>query len=349
MESEDVGGTQVSSDRPLDSARGRDKGLPRRVLGSEAAPGLFVDEVKLTLLDHQSLDWGRIHRAVYLLHQHLRYQYPAPISNLRHRLMIVPPESYGDQQRVSYHVEVSDVPAFSTTRRDRFGNHLIEVRARKVAHAIDFESWVLVRRAGVQPHRLPSRALSDPRFLDPRPLTHPDSILLATARKLAADGATGVQLARRINDWVYAAMRYTPGTTDVSTSAGEALKLGRGVCQDYAHIMLALCRLCGLPARYVSGHLLGEGGPHAWVEVLVPGPDSPREAVALPLDPTHGREADLNYLTIAVGRDYADVTPTSGTFLGSSPGRLLARKRLGLATAELAAEMATGGEGTISA
>ena len=67
-------------------------------------------------------------------------------------------------------------------------------------------------------------------------------------------------------------MRYAHGVTGVKTTAAEAFALRQGVCQDYAHVMLALCRACGLPARYVSGHLLGEGGTHAWVEVLLPDP-----------------------------------------------------------------------------
>ena len=60
------------------------------------------------------------------------------------------------------------------------------------------------------------------------------------------------------------------GVTSVRTTAAQALAGGRGVCQDFAHVMLALCHIVGLPARYVSGHLLGQGGTHAWVEVVVP-------------------------------------------------------------------------------
>ena len=133
---------------------------------------------------------------------------------------------------------------------------------------------------------------------------------------------------------MYHALRYAHGVTGSRTTATEALALGQGVCQDYAHIMIALCRLCGLPARYVSGHLLGEGGTHAWVEVLLPSADRPTEAIALPFDPTHGCEASLSYLTIAVGRDYFDVAPTSGTFRASYRGQLSARKRVGLTELE---------------
>jgi transglutaminase-like putative cysteine protease len=103
--------------------------------------------------------------------------------------------------------------------------------------------------------------------------------------------------------------------------------------------MLALCRLCGLPSRYVSGHLLGEGSTHAWVEVLLPAPTQdghPGEAIALPLDPTHGCETSLNYLTIAVGRDYYNVAPTSGTFRAPYRGELTASKRVGPISLEYA-------------
>jgi transglutaminase-like putative cysteine protease len=109
--------------------------------------------------------------------------------------------------------------------------------------------------------------------------------------------------------------------TDVDTSASQALAIGTGVCQDQAHVMLALCRSVGLSARYVSGHLVGQGGTHAWTEV-----DLPDGAVAF--DPCHGRRADERYLTVAVGRDYRDVAPTSGSYQGSAAGRLTTSRLL---------------------
>ena len=80
-------------------------------------------------------------------------------------------------------------------------------------------------------------------------------------------------------------LRYDWGVTSIATTAAEAWAGGAGVCQDYAHCMLALARLCGLSARYVSGHLLGEGGTHAWVEILVPHPQEPECVSAVPFDP----------------------------------------------------------------
>jgi transglutaminase-like putative cysteine protease len=124
-------------------------------------------------------------------------------------------------------------------------------------------------------------------------------------------------------------MCYRAGVTAVETTAAESYSLGAGVCQDFAHVMLALCRTAGLPARYVSGHLLGEGATHAWVEVLLPDIDRPGRTVAVPFDPTHGIVAGFEYVTVAIGRDFRDVTPTSGTFWAPYGGELHATKLAG--------------------
>ena len=91
-------------------------------------------------------------------------------------------------------------------------------------------------------------------------------------------------------------------------------------------------RRAGRPV--VSGHLLGEGGTHAWVEVLVPDPARPGQLAAVGLDPTNARRAGHSYLTIAVGRDYGDVSPTSGTFEADYAGRLSSSKRVGVTAVE---------------
>jgi len=111
------------------------------------------------------------------------------------------------------------------------------------------------------------------------------------------------------------AISYTPGVTAVDTPVADVVGAGRGVCQDMAHVMIALCRRRGIASRYVSGwlHLPGHEGPgesHAWVEAAVPG------AGWVELDPTHPRPAMEGYVRLAVGRDYADVPPLRGSYLG---------------------------------
>ena len=112
---------------------------------------------------------------------------------------------------------------------------------------------------------------------------------------------------------------YEKGATDVKTTADQALSLGRGVCQDFSHIMLAACRTQQLPARYVSGYIYNNGhtaASHAWVDVLIPG----RGWISL--DPTHNREQTSQYVRVAVGRDYADVPPTRGVFKGNAKEKM---------------------------
>jgi transglutaminase-like putative cysteine protease len=276
------------------------------------------------LLDHAAVDWGRVKRSVYLIHQNFHYEYPGPIADLNHRLVVLPPNRHGDQRRLGHRLDVSVSPAEVEKRRDAFGNVVLDLHVPFVETAIDFEAWIVVERSARGPHRLPVAALADRRWLNPSSLTQPDDALRAVATSLQMAGTEPLPLARRINRWVFETMTYAPGATTVETTAAEALDLSQGVCQDYAHIMLALCRLCDLPARYVSGHLLGEGGTHAWVDVLFP------DAVAVAFDPTHGREVGLSYVTVAVGRDYRDVAPTSGSYTASYKGRLSSERRVGL-------------------
>jgi transglutaminase-like putative cysteine protease len=176
-------------------------------------------------------------------------------------------------------------------------------------------------------HRFDARF--EQRWLRPSPLTRPDGAISAAAAALTRGEQPSHALAERICSWVHQHMTYEWGITGVQTSAAEAFRLRVGVCQDYSHVMLALCRLAGLPARYVSGHLIGEGGSHAWVDVAVPDGDGGGR-VWTAFDPTHDCKVGPGYLTVAAGRDYADVAPLSGSFHGPGPGTLTVTKRVAL-------------------
>jgi transglutaminase-like putative cysteine protease len=206
-----------------------------------------------------------------------------------------------------------------------------------VASAIEFDVNIAVERRAAEPNRLPDGWLADGYLLQPSALTTPDAHIHGIAEELAASAPWGLELADRINGWVHEAMTYEHGVTGVRTTAAEALALGAGVCQDYAHIMLTVCRACRLPARYVSGHLLGQGGTHAWVEVVLPTNDGTGDAIAWPFDPTQASRAGLGYVTIAVGADYSDVAPTSGTYVSPLLGRLETHKTVTLTELEYAA------------
>ena len=106
-------------------------------------------------------------------------------------------------------------------------------------------------------------------------------------------------------------MCYQPGLTQSQTTAAEALALGQGVCQDYAHILLALCRAAHIPARYVIVFMEGEGATHAWVEVY------DRE-VWWGIDPTNNRQIEFGYIKLSHGRDAEDCPVNRGVFTGTA-------------------------------
>lgn len=147
-----------------------------------------------------------------------------------------------------------------------------------------------------------------------------------------ADRMVSFEAQMTVESSAYDLQRPTFSPADVQyTTAAEALSVGQGLCQDYAHLMLAICRAAGLPARYVSGHMLGEGGSHAWVEVFLP---TQGGLTAFAIDPTNRRQPHLGYGTVAVGRDYHDVSPTSGSFTAPYGGQLTFSKRAGLTLVE---------------
>jgi transglutaminase-like putative cysteine protease len=136
--------------------------------------------------------------------------------------------------------------------------------------------------------------------------------------RLAVDATQGEQdiwqTARRLMQWVHATLTYEPNSTHVHTHMRDALSQRRGVCQDFAHVMIGLCRTLRIPALYVSGYLATQAASatHAWVEVFIPGHGWQG------LDPTHNCQPDETYIKIGVGRDYADVAPVSGTYKGTT-------------------------------
>ena len=277
-----------------------------------------------------TVDWAAARRVSYLLRQTFRYEYSEPIRDLNHRLVVIPPERFGDQRRLRHQLSIDADDVRFDNREDRFGNVIVDVFAPRVSDEIEFVAEVAVERRAAEPNRLLDGWLGDAYLLEPSPLTGADDRIRQAAERLADSAEWGLPLADSINDWVYQSMTYQHGVTGVRTTAAEALHIGSGVCQDYAHLMLAACRACGLPSRYVSGHLLGQGGSHAWVEVVLPTKDGTGDAIASTFDPTHASRGGLGYVTIAVGGDYSDVAPTSGTYVSSGRGRLFTSKRVTL-------------------
>ena len=148
-----------------------------------------------------------------------------------------------------------------------------------------------------------------------------DEAALMTAKQDAPwfDEDSVFAAAQKLNRLIFERFTYCPDSTDVHTRISEVFELKRGVCQDFAHIFIAVCRAAQLPCRYVSGYLVtrrarsreGSGASHAWVEVLVP------QHGWCAFDPTNNLLANDSYIKLAHGRDYRDVTPTRGVFKGA--------------------------------
>jgi len=140
--------------------------------------------------------------------------------------------------------------------------------------------------------------------------------------KLALDATHGIAdawlAALALMKFVHGNLKYESNSTHVHTHMSEVLRDRRGVCQDFAHLMLGLCRAVRIPARYVSGYLATEiaSATHAWVEVFVPGHGWRG------LDPTHDCQIGETYVKLGNGRDYADVPPISGNYRGTLDRRM---------------------------
>jgi transglutaminase-like putative cysteine protease len=284
------------------------------------------------LVDLDGVDLDAAEHVTYVLRQTFRYDYDGPVTDLRHRLVVVPRIVHGNLRRRVSDVRVSAPEAAVHRRRDRHGNPVIDVELEVVPRSVEFTvQAVLVRSGGYEHAEVGLDACQAPSNLRATPLTAPDAALLDLAAELRRESRDDLEFAQRCSSRVNELIAYEYGVTTTTTTAAEALTLGRGVCQDHAHVMIAICRAAGVPARYVSGHLLGEGGTHAWVEVLVA--DGCGGARAVAFDPCNGCRAGLRHITIAVGRDYADVAPTSGRFTGVTNGALTVSKQLGVTAA----------------
>ena len=270
-------------------------------------------------IDAQRIAWSQVTRARFQVHQRFHYVYPGPIRALRQRLVVIPAAHYGTQRLRSHQLTVTPTPGVSRRTTDAFGNHVVEMEFPAPGASVAFEVRLTIEHDVRRPGETGCSAEAAQRFLAPTRLTAADTGMTQLARRWRAHAHDPAALAQHVAAWVANTMRYAAGVTTVQTTAAEALALRRGLCQDYAHVMIALCRAAGVAARYVSGHVLGEGGSHAWVEVLLPDGEGYRVQA---YDPTNGRRRHLGYMTIAVGRDYRDVAPVSGVYLAPYPGQL---------------------------
>ena len=221
--------------------------------------------------------------------------------------------------------DVATIPAGrKITYPDRLGNVVNRVRVtsphRELIIAATGQVCLNERGPVVDDVPLESLAygLETQEFLTASYLVDPESVRM-TAREAIGGATTLLETVDAVVRWVYGNIRYERGSTSVNTAAADVLESMSGVCQDMTHLAMAMLRAHGIPARYVSGLLTRQPGEtHAWLEFLHP------TQGWLPADPTRGN-TQLNgtdYLKFAVGRDYSEVPPVTGSFVSKGEGWL---------------------------
>jgi transglutaminase-like putative cysteine protease len=280
----------------------------------------------------------------YRVEHETRYAYDAPVSQ-SWQLARLTPRELPWQRLLAHAVDIDPRPDEWHEAPDSFGNRVthfglhgahrrlrvrmhceVEVGARAQLGAAEPLAWEVVRQAVRVPAAVPGQAV--PRVdLEAASMSEPTALLpLSEGARLYAlpSFARGRDWFDAVHDLmrrIHAEFEFEPGATTVSTSVEEVLHQRHGVCQDFAHLMLAALRGHGLPARYVSGYLLTDPPPgearlmgvdasHAWVAVY-----SPHHGW-VEFDPTNGQLADQRYITLAWGADFADVVPLRGVILG---------------------------------
>lgn len=247
----------------------------------------------------------------------LRVEYSAPVRDCRRELRVFPPPVRGGQRVLELNWHCDPSPDSTEEIEDDFGNRVLQLFHQRIAYEFCFEMTLVTAHESTPIARetnLPPTGIGA--FLLPSALCDLTSEIEEIARSfVGARHASPLQLVSEVCEFAHQQVEYSPGTTGIKTSASQSLQLKQGVCQDHAHLMIALCRALKIPARYVAGYIKGEGAMHAWVEVLL-------ENEWRGFDPTHNREARADYVFVACGRDFRDCMPMTGSYKGEAKALL---------------------------
>ena len=274
-----------------------------------------------------------------------RYVYAPEVEAAQHMAYLQPLNSR-HQQLLSHCLDISPTPARTHVAPDVFGNmrcyfsvqsaHAeLDVVARSVVDTVDETlpqssiGWEQTRELMRFQAGGSFDAASE--FILHSPLCPQHDEFAAYARASFAPGTATLAAALDLMQRIHSDFIYDSQSTQVNTPARTALAQRKGVCQDFAHIMIACLRAMGIAARYVSGYLLTQAAPgalklvgsdasHAWVAVCLP--DLPAQQRWCDLDPTNNRAGwhapGADYVTLAIGRDFSDVSPLRGVIQGSA-------------------------------
>ena len=282
--------------------------------------------------------------ARYVIHHETEYRYDSVVSVSHQALHLMPP-TLPYQRCHGHRLRIEPAPTHRVEEIDGFGNPLtrleIDTPHRELLVAAEMDIEIDARTAAFDPHDSPSwedavaalayrgghlptaAALDANRYRFESPYVRWNSDIAHFARAQFAAGTPLLRACARLMQRIHREFRFDANATQIATPVAEVLENRHGVCQDFAHLMIACLRSLGLPARYMSGYLLthppagrprliGADASHAWVAVYCPG--APGGWVEF--DPTNKLLPDTEHIALAVGRDVSDVSPLRGIILG---------------------------------
>jgi transglutaminase-like putative cysteine protease len=255
---------------------------------------------------------------IFNLSYHMTLAFNAPVRNHQFMLRLLP--------RLASGVVVQSQQLMITGEHDAgrfydgFANRLICGQAIEAHRDFHVSYQAKLSRS---PASLTEQSMMTAVYLAPSKLTLCDAKRLSAWLELPSVYDNSLQLAQALSHLVYQRMTYSTGATHTEHTVSELVDNPVGVCQDYAHLLIALLRYYLIPARYVAGIAQGEGQSHAWVEAWIDG-------YWLGLDPTHDClvHEDDPYIAFAVGRDFSDCPLNSGAFSGNATHTLTIQANL---------------------
>lgn len=267
--------------------------------------------------------------AEYRIKHITRYTYPSPVIDSANQVMLFPIDD--PEQEVKKHELIITHQPSVEIFTDYFGNKVGIFSVIKPHSQLTIESIieVVIQEAKLPANDTASESQWDNLNVIREQFPYMDFMLLENCdsydeiadvvKSLMNETITPFAIAEQMSAFVYNHFEYKKGITSVETQVDEIWKLKAGVCQDFAHILLVMLRIVGIPARYVSGYicpknheLRGEGATHAWVEAYIPFHGW------IGLDPTNNCIASDRHVRLAIGRSFTDCTPVKGTYKGSS-------------------------------
>ncbi len=284
----------------------------------------------------------------YTIRHITRFNYMGPV---RESAMEVRLQPRSDRRQTCYSFELRvDPNARVNSYVDDRGNvvHFFDIAASHETLYLESRALVDVSDPVVVGERTPGESWADLDAaveqgdfwddLNPSHFIQETDLLVQLAREVGAVRRDSpIALVRELSSRIYSGFEYRPLSTHANSPIDDALQDRAGVCQDFAHIFIALVRRLGIPGRYVSGYLFhrseeedrsAEDASHAWAEVFLP------SVGWLGIDPTNNIVAGERHIVVAVGRDYADVPPTKGVFKGIGASELQVGVRVAPAKSE---------------